>query len=90
MRRNVIVAVLVVAVMALSGPVSAHEGGHGPCRGGAPAALPAFGFLVEPGPEFGSAIKGLATGETLGQPTSVTVAQLHAGFCDLNSAPPAP
>lgn len=79
MRKLIITAVMVLMTFVLAGSALAHEGGHGPCTGGAPVALPFFGMEVAPGPEFGEAISGLATGDARG-----TVATIHAVFCDSN------
>lgn len=87
--RKLITALAVPALglVLFAGDAAAHEGGHGPCQGGAPSALPAGGFDVEPGPEFGPAIRGLATGETLGISAREVVELIHLTYCASNSAP---
>lgn len=80
MRKLIITAVMVLMTFAVGGSALAHEGGHGPCTGGAAAALPFFGMEVAPGPEFGRVVSVLATGDARG-----TVANIHEVFCDSNS-----
>lgn len=79
MRKLIITAVMVLMTFAVGGSALAHEGGHGPCTGGAAAALPFFG-MAGPGPEFGRAVSVLATDGARG-----TVAYIHEVFCDSNS-----
>lgn len=80
MRKLIITGVVVLMTFVLAGSALAHEGGHGPCSGGAPAALSFFGMEVAPGPDFGKAVSGLATADARG-----TVAAIHAVFCDSNT-----
>lgn len=81
MRRLTIIAMMFIMSFWLAGSALAHEGGHGPCTGGAPAALPFFGIDVAPGPEFGKAVSVLATGPD----TAAIVEMIHSGFCDSNT-----
>ncbi len=79
MKRLIITAVMVIMMFPLAGSALAHNGNHGPCTGGAPAAVVAFGMPVSPGAEFGATISTLAS-DALN-----VVSAIHEQFCAANS-----